>query len=219
MMKMRPVILLMLVSASTVNTYGHTMTGSASCAIVQSVFNTGALPPSLVYFTAVCINNKVRLSWNTENEINSSHFIVERSADGRNFTEIKRVNAAGFSSTPKSYEAFDNSPINGINYYRLKQVDIDGKFVYSAVKNLVFNKALIVTITPNPAHDFITINFDKKLSQPCQILILDVNGKVIEKFTTSEQSKQISMMNFPKGIYFIKTIFADNVVTQKIILQ
>ena len=114
---------------------------------------------------------------------------------------------------------FDNAPLNGINYYRLKQVDNDGKFVYSTVKSILFSKKFAITITPNPASTFIKIYIDKKPTMFTQIVVMDANGKIIETQNTAAQMTQISTAGYAKGIYFVKTITAQNATTQKIIIQ
>ncbi len=88
------------------------------------------LPVKLNSFTVQKANSSAQLNWSTEQELNSSYFSVERSSDGRKWNSIFRVNAAGNSTQVNNYKAFDNTPLNGINYYRLKQFDGDGKFEY-----------------------------------------------------------------------------------------
>lgn len=91
------------------------------------------LPVALNGFQAKANNNGVSLTWNTSVEHNASHFNVLRSSDGKNFSKIGRVEAAGNSSSSKSYRYNDNSPLAGTNYYQLQQVDLDGSSTTSAV--------------------------------------------------------------------------------------
>lgn len=96
-------------------------------------FGTGALPILLVDFTAKESNGSNILNWNTASEINSDHFNIERSTDGRNYYSIGRVNASGFSSTEVKYSFTDVSPADGKNFYRLVMTDRDGSFEYSKI--------------------------------------------------------------------------------------
>ena len=177
------------------------------------------LPVKLSSFMVQKSDNAVKINWSTEQESNSRNFIVEHSTDGRNWTGIATINAAGNSSHRIDYLAFDNAPANGINYYRLKQVDKDEKFEYSVVRSVLFSKVYEVRITPNPASSFVNIYIAKKTSVITQIIITDANANVVEKYNTPDQTKQINIGKYAKGVYFIKTITAENVNTQKIIVQ
>ncbi len=178
-----------------------------------------ALPVKLSSFSVSKEETSVKLKWTTEQEINSRSFEIEKSIDGSTWNFIGKMSAAGNSNTKTNYTFFDNDPYQGINYYRLKQVDNDGKFVYSVVKSVLFSKLFEVRIIPNPATTFINIYITKKPSINTQIFVSDVNGKIIEKQNTMSQQKEINTSNYAKGIYFIKTITANNVITQKIIVQ
>ena len=93
------------------------------------------LPVELLSFTASLIENKiVSLDWVTSTEYNSDKFIIERSIDGINWEFLAEKKAAGRSQQPIQYQGFDNSPYLGINYYRLRQVDLDGSFTYSKIE-------------------------------------------------------------------------------------
>jgi hypothetical protein len=96
------------------------------------------LPVALTDFKASKQHNAVLLQWQTASEQNSASFIIERSADGKDFDAIGNVRAAGNSTTNKSYRYEDASPLKGNNYYRLKQVDADGKISYSDVRSINF---------------------------------------------------------------------------------
>ena len=80
------------------------------------------LPVELISFTTSTIDGHVQLNWVTQSEINNDYFTVERSVDGINFTPISKVNGAGNSSERLNYSTFDNTPLNGTSYYRLKQI-------------------------------------------------------------------------------------------------
>ena len=93
---------------------------------VASSTDNNPLPVTLLEFDAVAENNKVNITWQTANERDNDYFVIERSRDGVIFNEVARVNGAGNSSTPLSYQTTDHDPYTGISYYRLKQVDYDG---------------------------------------------------------------------------------------------
>ncbi len=112
------------------------------------------LPVELVQFTATKQGAVARLDWATASEKNSAYFSVQRSADGRSFTDIGRVAAQGNSRRRHDYTLLDSAPLAGLNYYRLRQVDQDGKFAYSPVLSLRFEAAggkPALLAYPNPA--------------------------------------------------------------------
>ncbi|MEM7162373.1 MAG: lamin tail domain-containing protein [Bacteroidota bacterium] len=97
------------------------------------------LPIELVEFEASKLNkNKTLLNWQTLSELNSAHFEIERSRDGIHFTKIGKELAAGLSNVPIYYSFIDTEPYNGQNYYRLKSLDFDGSFDYSAMRSVFF---------------------------------------------------------------------------------
>lgn len=179
----------------------------------------GVLPVSFGSFTAQKVDKHVRLNWTTEQEMNSSHFIIERSADGRNWNAIATVNAAGNSSNHLAYTAFDNLPLNGSNYYRIKQVDIDGKFEVSVVRTVRFDMGYTITIAPNPAKDMITVSMDNISNASSTIRLFDAAGNMLFTEKTNLSRIHINTSSFTRGLYFIQIINAGEVATQKVILQ
>ena len=177
------------------------------------------LPVKLSVFTVQKAAKSAQLDWTTEQETNSSHFIVQRSADGRKWNDIARVNAAGNSSIPINYRLYDNAPLNGINYYRLKQVDLDGRFEISVVKNISFKTLYDVSISPNPAKDFINIDITKTDNEVLNILITDLAGKIVQSLKSSQKSIKIATAGIAKGLYFISIKNNNNSFTQKIIID
>jgi hypothetical protein len=93
----------------------------------------------------------VQLKWQSSSEENTSHFEVEKSADGKNFSPVLTKKAQGNSSSLVSYNAIDNSPLGGTSYYRLKMVDLDGTFEYSKLVAVSAEATLQVRAYPNPS--------------------------------------------------------------------
>jgi hypothetical protein len=132
-------------------------TTSATCPLTDSlvVSYTCSLPIGLVNFTATREDKgKGLLNWNTASEQNSGEFIIQRSTDGRSWTNIGSVKAAGNSNTDRQYTYADDAPANGVNYYRLQEVDLNGSYQYSPIKEITItieNTANTIKIYPNPA--------------------------------------------------------------------
>ena len=177
------------------------------------------LPVKLSSFVVRKINKAVQLNWSTEQEASSSHFVVERSLDGSNWTNIATVNAAGNSNSHLDYEVFDNAPLNGINYYRLKQVDQDGSETFSEVRNIVFNIPYEIRIAPNPAKDFINIAVAGSYTQSFTVEIADVNGRKILTEKVIGSSVKINTAGLSKGIYFVKVVGGGDVGVEKVVIQ
>lgn len=181
--------------------------------------DAGALPVSFATFTAQKQNKIAKLGWSTEQESNSSHFVVERSADGRNWQGITNIAAAGNSSSHLEYTAYDNFPLNGINYYRIKQVDKDGRIQVSVVKTVSFDLGFNISIAPNPAKDLIVLTLDKAAGSTSVIHLFDAAGNMVYSNNSNLLKLNISTVQFARGLYYIKIINAGDVVTQKVLLQ
>nr|WKN34452.1 hypothetical protein K4G66_18915 [Tunicatimonas sp. TK19036] len=114
------------------------------------------LPITLVYFKATAQDDKVVLKWEMTEEVNTAFFTVERSTDGRTFTNIGTVKGAGNSHEIRTYSYSDPYPANGLSYYRLKQTDFDGKFerfkVVAVSREAITTdpNSVIKLVTPNP---------------------------------------------------------------------
>lgn len=109
------------------------------------------LPVSLTDFTAKKYKDMVRLSWITSSELNNDYFTIERSQDGRSFSEVVKVKGKGTTNNLQQYETIDEQPYKGLSYYRLKQTDFDGSYEYSDLRSVYFNFDGEVVIYPNPA--------------------------------------------------------------------
>ncbi len=179
----------------------------------------GPLPVKLSSFTVQKIDNSAKISWSTEQENNSSHFIVERSVDGRTWNAIATIVAAGNSSHRIDYSTYDNAPMRGINYYRLKQVDKDAKFDYSIVEKALFNSTYTAQVVPNPAKDFINLYIAKSGNHQANIQVLNSAGKLVYKTTSTQSQLKINTAGLSKGLYFVKVIDAGNVTTIKVFVQ
>jgi Secretion system C-terminal sorting domain len=167
----------------------------------------------VVLFKTSKEDDKILLSWDTENEINLLRYDVEKSADGRTFTKLTEAVAKGNISN--RYTVTDNKPVNGINYYRLKIIDKDGSYRYSIILKVDFTKKYLVSILPNPAHDYIIINGADKFKR---VQLVDMNGKLVKQFITNS-SNRFNTTGIPQGVYMLQLINDDERQAQKIIIQ
>lgn len=140
----------------TLATAGNCNAVSAPAACSGSTPCTAALPVELTYFGSKQTGDGVLTQWRTASEVNSDYFIVQRATNGFQFEDLATKKAAGNSVQSLNYQFVDQEPREGLNYYRLAQVDLDGRVVHSKISQVVFNKKttdLQATILPNPIHD------------------------------------------------------------------
>ena len=175
------------------------------------------LPVQLKYFAAKKMSNgQVQLTWATATEQNTKNFIIERSADGINFTEINRVAAAGNSNTEVKYNTLDVNPIMGKNFYRMRQTDIDGASMYSNIVLINMSTTTArVDIFPNPAHGTANINLNNLPVNNNSIVVFDITGKaVINLAKITGNTVKMNIASLQPGTYFVKVVTEDGNVFQ-----
>jgi hypothetical protein len=182
---------------------------------------TAMFPLPVVWgsFTATAKNNQVKLSWTTLDELNTSHFVVEHSVDGRSYTAVGEIQAKGNQSVSTEYNLVHTTPDLGrLNLYRIKEVDIDGKFIYSAIRAVRFEKgrAMAVLATPNPVHDVLQVTVQERVN----ILISDMNGRILRKLTLGAGYHPVDVQSLQKGVYQL-SVYRNNelVDVQKLVKQ
>ena len=161
------------------------------------------LPVALRNFNGIIKNKSTLLSFSTATELNNSHFVIERSADARTFSEIGRVQGAGTTRVPQSYTFTDEKPLSGLNYYRLRQVDFDGAESLSGVVSVVFGKAGSITIAPSPATDRVRIQLDEALTNDGLWQVFDNMGRQVLSGEWQAESADfdLDVNTLPEGMY------------------
>lgn len=139
----------------------------------------------------------VELSFSTAQQINNSHFEIMHSSDGRSFQTIGNIEGEGTTTEETNYEHTHHTPAIGVNYYRVKQVDYDGKYGYSNIAAVQYDNGL-VGIYPNPASNRLTISTSSKLGY----VVRQVNGSIILKGNT-DRDTEVDISNIDRGVYFI----------------
>lgn len=182
------------------------------------------LPVDLLYFRAAYANGQVQLTWATASETTNDFFTVEKSRDGKNFTEVTRVKGAGNSTNVLTYAATDANPYAGLSYYRLKQTDLDGKFEYFPIRAVNSGKPLVAaSVFPNP------VGLGGKLQLGLAGQEGDVSVTVYDQvgrqcFQTqyaSGAAPEIAVGEFAKsgGLYIVRIRQANAVTHQRIVVQ
>ncbi len=186
-----------------------------SPALTGASFADAALPVTLTSFYGVNTKDANVLYWETATEINNAGFNVERSIDGVSFGSIGFV-ASKTGNSAASYQFTDAKPFDGKSYYRLKQVDKDGKTSYSSIVELTkANTATVVTasVYPNPVSDKLNVVVNAVAAQAATLVINDIYGRSINIKATSLKAG-INKFDFdvkvlPAGNYVISVILAD----------
>lgn len=168
-----------------------------------------SIPVELLNFTATplpsgsgsTISKTTQLNWQTVSEKNASHFDVERSSNSKTFEKIGEIKANGNTQTLKTYSFIDEIPHSGVNYYRLRQVDENGRAQLSNIVSVTFNANQKLQIFPNPAHDKITIISDVASTYS----IFNVLGREILRGVISDNRIDVDIAQLPIGLYFVKT--------------
>lgn len=177
-------------------------------------------PVILTNFDVQSVNNENVLNWSTSQEIISNYYAIEHSTDGSSFETIGQVAAAGNSSTTRNYTYTDLNPSAGINYYRLKIVDLDNSVKYSDIKS-VRNTAGNISFTayPNPAFETLYLTIQSKKSDRAVLSVTNVAGQVVIKdevnITTGNNKVPVKVNKLSAGTYIIKVQVGNQNFTQK----
>ena len=161
------------------------------------------LPVTGLKLTGKIQEGNAVIGWSTETETNSSHFEIEHSVDGVLFTKAGTVGAKGGNSRTE-YSFVHRNPAPGKNYYRLKQVDLDGKSVYSAVVVVSNDKGMLITVAPNPVVDYVTISLGREAGFRT-ISLINTNGQVLWKqnMNVGSNSVRVYMGGMARGVYYV----------------
>ncbi|WP_353718761.1 T9SS type A sorting domain-containing protein [Dyadobacter sp. 676] len=158
-------------------------------------------PVTLASFSAVREGNTAQLSWVTTEEVNAGYFEVQRSPDGKAWSEIGKVKADGNSTVLHKYEYIDPAPLKGTNYYRLKMVDLDQTFAYSSIQSVAF-EGRTLSVYPNPVSDVLTLT-DLDPGSFSAVLLLDINGNIVYE-SSSVPVAGIDVKKYLPGTYVVQ---------------
>lgn len=204
--------------------YIRISSGNANGHIVQ-IANVDfvPVPVELMDFNAKVSNNDVMLTWTTATEENSSHFEIEKSTNGTNWTNISEVESHHNSSTVQnySYEDINIETSSNIVYYRLKMVDLDDTYEYSDVVSITLNEkktnAFQMNIFPNPTTDYIIVEATLSTNLTHYIRINNVQGQTVLSKTIEDSKIQLDISSLPKGYYYVNISNENSSETRQII--
>jgi uncharacterized delta-60 repeat protein len=198
---------------------GYTYNASTGNDFAVTRYNAsnGVLTAALVTFTGKMVKPGVVLNWTTANEVNSSHFLIERSFALQNFVPIGKVASAGNSIRQQQYTFTDAQPLTGDNFYRLKLVDKNGTFTYSKVIHFVVTTTpYLLSVYPNPTASLANIG---GLSAGAKLTVINAQGKTMQQHTATQASYAINLQQLAAGIYFVRVIQGGKTTTLKLVKQ
>jgi hypothetical protein len=170
-------------------------------------------------------NDKTYLTWQAENAILFSHFVVERSTDGVHFSSLAEVSAINSNALSQQYSYEDAFPADGLNYYRLKMVDEDQQFTYSGIITIRTNvKGIQISATPNPFTDHVVITIQSSTDETANVRVYNADGKLVWRkatYVTAGTNVQYynELQSLPRGIYIIKVDKGSTTAGFKMIKQ
>jgi Secretion system C-terminal sorting domain len=199
--------------------------GSAGCVLVPIVDIT--LPVQLASFTATLNNNNIAdLKWVTVSEINVSHFVIEKSTDGQNFSDAGMIFAYGNATDKTNYSFSDNvsSVQSGVIYYRIRSVDQDGKSQYSETRIIRISKTtdsnIAIEAYPNPVINELRVSIPSSWQNKKVVYeLFSANGQTAQKVETasSNQTETLNVNNLAPGLYIVRASCNGETAQQKII--
>ncbi len=187
--------------------------------------NSNSLPVKLIAFNGSKEKEHIVLKWTTAFEVNNKGFEVERSIDGKNFRYIGFVKGNGSSSQLNNYQFIDEITKNATVYYRLKQIDMDGKFEYSNIVNINaddFGSIELVEVSPNPFDAELQVKVATSSDKAIKLSMYNVNGKLVmdRSVGASFGSNIIAIEEanaLAKGLYILKVSQNGVIKTFKIV--
>lgn len=186
---------------------------------------TAPLPVEMSALEGAAINSHSVLNWTTYQETNTSHFEIQRSPNGQDYEKIGEIAAAGQSRVQIDYRFVDEQPLGAKNYYRLKNVDMDGQLTFSNVVDVYhrIDRTILQSIYPNPTKDVVNLKLLSASSDKTKVVISDMLGHqvLVKDFNVfvGEQVIELDVSSLASGNYMIKLSNQDIAVNSKLTIR
>ncbi len=176
------------------------------------------------YINANAENNSIiNVNWATAQEVDANNFIIERSTDGINFQYLATKDANGNTSANSYYYFKDLNPINGVNYYRIKQIDNNGVVSYSAIASakIISNNSNKLSIAPNPTSGLLQFSTaSNSIGLNYKLQLVDMSGRtVLSNNGVLTSNNKISIAGVAKGLYLCYVNYGDEQQVQRVIIE
>jgi len=182
------------------------------CSLTPADLSNSPLPVELIRFTGRALEEQIRLEWSTASEHNNDYFNIEKSVDGHQFTSIGTENGHGNSERLLNYVFTDDNP-SKINYYRLKQVDYDGKISTSKVIKVVSKLENYAIVN---SHRVFEVVFNEKMER--FYCVSNLSGQVLA-FGKFEDDLRLTKTNYHDGLLILSIKSEDGVLRFKVVTQ
>lgn len=169
----------------------------------------GTLPIKLISFTGSLENSAVTLNWATAQEEGFDHFELERASEDLKFETIGQLKGTEYDTNDEHiYSLTDNRPMIGMNYYRLKSVDLDDAFEYSVIVSIVVETSKTISVYPNPSNgDFVNVSANFDISENAAVMIFNQEGALLQQTQLTEREARINFTNhLTSGVYILKYV-------------
>ena len=185
-----------------------------SCKICSG--ESSNLPVTLASLKAGKVDDKVMVIWATAAEINNNYFEVLRSNDGVNFEVIGTVQGNGNSNVLINYQFADQNPENGMNFYRLRQVDFDGTTTLTEIVEVNAGNQAQISLYPNPANTNDQIQIRSDVDAPMTVEVYSMAGQLVSQASSNNGSLSLAANQLAKGMYVLRIFQNTNITTQKL---
>ncbi|MEQ9229042.1 MAG: T9SS type A sorting domain-containing protein [Cyclobacteriaceae bacterium] len=196
--------------------FADTADGTNPSSDGYTVTTSTLLPIELIHFKAENISKRIHLNWKTASEINNDYFTVEKSRDGRGFSETVRIKGAGTTKVPQSYSWDDPNSDLGMSYYRLKQTDFDGTSSYSPIVVVHFSQLNSASVWPNATKSALNVQLDAQAPHKIAFDLIDLSGKIHPlkevTATTGNSTYSLILPSLARGIYIFRVSSGDGTV-------
>lgn len=211
----------LIMTSNTSQNGGTVATGGTNGLDNINVVAAAAAPIELLNFDIEAANEGNLLLFSTASERNNAYFVIERAADGNRYRELARIKGAGQSYVRKDYRYLDAHPQKGLNYYRLKQVDFDGTFVYSQVISAKNGTENGLQLAPVPALDDLRVSFAEPLPEGTAYEVSDLFGRMIKNgiFASESNLYYLNLADLPQGTYIFRVVQGPEMLSQAFIKQ
>jgi choice-of-anchor A domain-containing protein len=180
---------------------------------ITSFYPTSGTPVPVLWLDFIAETEgmqNVKLKWSTALEINNERFEVERSRDARQFKTIGSIPGAGNSSSVREYTFSDSFVGPEVAYYRIKQIDFDGKSSYTDFERVAFHKVGHIKLSPNPTHGKVNISIPEETFD-VTVRLVNIQGVMLETISSKEGGDlEVDLKDYDNGIYFITVTYEKN---------
>ncbi len=197
-----------------------TINGTAVESALRGPVVDPVLPVGFVGLSVKVLHGSIKLDWQTTSEKENDRFDVYRSSENKAFEKIGEVQGKGTTSGDSRYSFIDKAPLNGENYYKLVQLDLDGKPTELGIKSANFKlKGSILNLYPNPTKDKVDLGFEPR--KYTSLSLSTIEGRVLETITIKPEDTgaELDLRAYPNGVYLIKLIGTKESISKKLIKQ